>query len=67
MQKPSTSYLNKNSTGMNLEQNFSQKCTRKKLTTSYLNKNSTRMNLEQKFELEMYQEKTHYKLFEQKF
>ena len=37
-----------------------------KPSTSYLNKNSTSMNLEQKFELEMYQEKTYYNLFEQK-
>ena len=45
MQKPSTSYLDKNST-------------RKNPTTSYLKKNSTRLNLEQNFELEVYYAKT---------
>ena len=38
--------MNKNSTTMNLEQNFELEMQQEQPTTSFLNKKSTRMNLE---------------------
>ena len=46
--KPTTNYLNKKSTRMNLEQCFLLEMSYAKPSTSYSNKNSTRMNLEKK-------------------